>query len=173
MTAARELVSHLHEVAEADTLRVVGSLRRKCAEVHDVDIVLVPKAGQMRDLLGHVITGDLLAVRLDALLRAEIIRPPDQPCAGQDIRRVIHTGTGVPVDIFSATHANYWSVVVCRTGPVEHNIRMIQRAKSRGLTWNPQRGFTDAAGHDFAPLASEEDFFSRLQLPYARPEERQ
>lgn len=88
----------------------------------------------------------------------------------------LHRG-GIPVDLFTASATNWFSYLVCRTGPAESNIRIATAAQVRGWKWNPygagfSRGGPLAGEREVHAVESEEDVFAFVGLPYFQPEER-
>lgn len=41
---------------------------------------------------------------------------------GEKNKLAVHVRTGIPVDFFAATEANWWNYLVCRTGGEQNNI---------------------------------------------------
>ena len=74
-------------------------------------------------------------------------------------------------DLLESTPGNWGSVLLCRTGSRQHNIYLVERAKSLGLVWNPYRGVLDNG----RVIASEtkEEIFAALKLDFIPPQNRE
>jgi DNA polymerase (family 10) len=75
-------------------------------------------------------------------------------------------------DLLGSTPSNFGSLLLCRTGSKGHNVFFIEKAKARGLTWNPYHGVFDPQIGCIAS-ATEEDIFSALGLEFVIPEQRE
>ena len=138
---------------------IVGSLRRRRPEAHDVDLL--------------VVSGEWQALRKRALERAHEI------CCGEEVFR-LETTTGIQVDIYRAHErsqdlggevpSNYGTMAVCKTGSKEFNVWMAQRAQRFGLHWNPSKGlFRDGT---WVAGETEEELFAALEVEFMPPEQR-
>jgi len=175
MSVARELCAALRPACER--LIVAGSLRRRRPTIGDVEVLYIPKLEWCRDpgdffASGQVNRADQV---LDDLERRGILARRQNvngsQIYGPNNKLMIHLATGLPVDLFAATEANWWNYLVCRTGPAESNIRIAAAAKARGWHWNPYGpGFTRRG--EVAAMRSEQDVFAFVNLPYAEPWER-
>jgi DNA polymerase/3'-5' exonuclease PolX len=92
---------------------------------------------------------------------------------GPKNKLAVHVASGIGIDFFEATKRNFWTVLVCRTGSAESNMRVCQAAEARGLKWNPYLGFEDRRTGEllFVP-ESEEAVFTHVGLPYLEPSKR-
>lgn len=143
-----------------ERMEIAGSIRRKVHTVSDVDLVVVP-----RDVKG---------------LMKRALERGVQVCAGEHVFRV-ETVVGVQIDIYFAhtgkpdlfrpLPSNWGSVLLCRTGSREHNIKLCQQANKLGLKWDPSFGLFNEFG-DCLAAATEEELFAALQLDYVKPEDR-
>jgi len=162
---ANEIRSKLEPYCER--IRVVGSLRRQCETVHDIDIVLCPKEA---GLLGNDAMLTPMASRLYNILNDAGMIDAWHFIKGKS--KIINgTYAGIPVDLYFATPDTWWTLVVIRTGSAQHNIRLCQRAKSLGMKLHADgSGIEDAIGRSI-PI-SEEQLFKWLDLPYLEPKDR-
>lgn len=140
-----------------DRIEVAGSLRRRRSDVHDIDLVLIP-----RDRLAFLI-----------LLMELYERKPEK--IGEKYV-MLKSFDGIQVDLYLATPDTWATLLLIRTGSKAHNIRLAQRAKDLGWRLKANGdgidGPLDATG---APLKmqSEVDIFRTLNLPYREPWERE
>jgi DNA polymerase/3'-5' exonuclease PolX len=177
LAAAKELCDAMKPITER--LIVAGSLRRRKAEVGDVEILYIPKfedrpntqdffAGPVKtnlvdEWLVAFLAGGIVAKRLNTL---------DSEMWGPKNKLAVHRVSGIPIDFFSATEANWFNYLVCRTGGAESNTAIASAAQRKGWKWNPYgAGFTDERG-GIVPVTSERDVFDFAGLKYLEPWER-
>lgn len=174
LKVAKELCDRLKPHCEK--LIVAGSLRRRKAEVGDVEILYVPRMEE-RPM-------DLISTQSVSLADEEISRMLDD---GTLTKRQSKTGgtawgdknklavhrSGMPVDLFRTVPESWWNYLVCRTGPADSNTRIATEAQRRGYRWNPYGiGYTNLADGTVTAMDSEEAVFDFVGLPYAQPWER-
>lgn len=177
---ARDLTAGLRHLCEPDRFVFAGSLRRRKPEVGDVEVVYVPRT-EMRpdpgDLLGNPVQTNLVNLELEAMLASgSLVRRPKsngQFTWGEANKMAIDVASGIGVDFFQATRENFFSLLVCRTGPMEFNTQVCMEAERRGQKWNPYRGFEDRLTGEllFVPW-SEKSLFDYFQWDYLEPWER-
>lgn len=63
--------------------------------------------------------------------------------------------------------SNWGTLLICRTGPQAHNIRLAQRARWLGLKWNPYQGVF-SNGRCLAS-AEETDIYDALKMNFILP----
>jgi DNA polymerase (family 10) len=120
----RELRRTLRLDGKRPRMRVVGSVRRKEAAPHDVDILVVaddPPLGRL------------------ALGSSATMRMAPGGAAGPRHRRVVFVaadGRHLPADFFWARPAELPFAMLHYTGPKERNIHLRVLAKKRGYTLN-------------------------------------
>lgn len=162
-------------------LIVAGSLRRRKDLVGDVELIFVPRVEPRPDpgdLLGHVVQTDLVESLLTRWLQEGIInRRPKVDGSytwGSLNKLAVHCATGVPVDLFAGREANWWNLVVFRTGSAESNTRIASAAEKRGMRWDPYSpGFLDRLTNDLVRrVSSEREVFEAVGLEYLEPWER-
>lgn len=151
---ANEIRSKLEPHCE--NIMIVGSLRRQCETVHDIDIVLVP-------LPGH----------LQLLLEFQGIMGHDWRNLKMGAKLVHGTYSGIPVDLYFATLDTWWTLVVIRTGSAGHNIRLCSRAKAMGMKLHADGSGIEhiETGKRLIPT-TEQQIFDLLQLDYVEPKDR-
>jgi len=134
-------------------IEVAGSIRRRKAIVHDIDIVLIPSDPWNLE-------GEMLA----------LARPFQPKMSGEKLKRFDYNGA--QVDLYYATAETWATLLLIRTGSKENNIRLCSRAKELG--WHLAAsgdGLFNEKGERIAG-DSEESIYGALGLPYQRPEER-
>lgn len=171
LAVARELVEVLEPYTER--LIVAGSLRRRLPEVGDVEIVFVPKMVESRVDLFKRGQAQATDQPLAKLLREGVLtkRPKKDGTLtwGDKNKLALHVKSGIPVDLFAATEATWFSTLICRTGSAKHNIAVASAAQKLGLKWHPYgEGFTDGDGKVIR-LTSEPHLFEILGWKWAEP----
>jgi len=174
LKVAKELCDALRPFT--DNLIVAGSLRRRKQDVGDVEILFIPKLEWRNIDLLYQTQISLADEVLSSLLQKEIIRHRPNVNGsniwGEKNKLAVHVASGIPVDLFTATPANWWNYLVCRTGSAEHNTRIAVAAQARGWKWHPYgSGFTDEKDN-LVRVTSEKDIFTYLGLPYLEPWQR-
>lgn len=144
-------------------IEIAGSIRRRRADVHDIDLVCQ------------------IAVGGQAALQARCRQSCKVVAQGMQISRY-QTSAGIQLDLYFAHAAypdalrvwpsNWGSVLLCRTGSKEHNIFIASIARQRGLRWTPGTGVC-AGGGKIIASETEEEIFAALGLAYLPPERRE
>lgn len=180
MAVVRPLCKQLIPLCEPEYLRVAGSLRRRKKMVGDIEIVMVPRAVQVKDaedLLGRMIPGLATDAWLDEKLASgqleKRLSVEGRPAWGAQNKLARDAASGIGVDLFFASRDNFWTLLVCRTGSALFNTRVCMEAEKRGQRWNPYRGFENRETGElvFVPR-SEKALFDYFQWPYLEPWER-
>lgn len=156
---------------------VAGSLRRRKEEVGDVEILYIPKHGLDRGDELFEQPRNLADLSIERMLRAYILKKRTNingsEMYGPKNKLLMHTLTGVPVDLFEATAANWYNYLVCRTGGAKSNTLLAAEAKDRGYQWNPYGvGFTRLSDGEVIPMESEEAVFRFVGFKYREPADR-
>jgi len=165
LSAATKLAERiLEELAPlCAVLTVAGSIRRQCAEVNDIDLVAIPHDQYQ--------------------FRARVLRNA-QPIQDGPVNLIVRLQNNVQLDIFMARAAtqdlidkrptNFGTLLLCRTGSKEHNIKVAHRAISLGLKWKPYEGVLQPTANGDLLVASttEEQIFRTLRMDYIEPMER-
>ena len=155
---ARKIVEELRPFAER--IEIAGSIRRGCGEVNDIDLVIVPR--------------DQAALRSRVLWRSTAIQDGPQNLLtrlANGFQLDIFFAHGGKRDLLDSVPSNWGSVLLCRTGPKEFNIKLCQAAAALGLKWETYNGVTMEGGYVLAS-ATEEEIFAALQMEYVKPEDR-
>jgi DNA polymerase (family 10) len=161
LTTAQTLAARIVEELSpyCSRIEIAGSIRRGLAEVNDIDLVLIPE---------H-----------PSALRDRVLRNAT-PIQDGERNLLVRLKTGVQLDIFmahgetrdllEAKPTNWGTLLLCRTGSKEHNIKLAQRASRLGLQWKTYEGIF--RGRDLIASATETDLFTALEMPYLEPHER-
>jgi len=131
-------------------IAVAGSIRRRCSEVHDIDIVLIPV-----DHWG-------LNQKLKSLGEVKVSGP----------KTARYRMLFADVDLYFANKDNLATLMLIRTGSAAHNRKLCGLAKSKG--WKlcaAGEGLFDEK-RDRIAGDTEESIFKALGIPYKEPRER-
>jgi len=194
---ARELIARLkpcvefNDAEKREFIVCAGSLRRRRAEVGDLELVMVPKWGTVMDGLFEK-QACLCATEIEKLRAEGVLR--ERPSSKHTITwgpknyLGVHVESQLPVDLFCIPRAAYYNYLVCRTGGKLNNIEICNAAIARGLHWLPYGGGFEVRDLDLADRAlpdlglypgafiaakSERDVFEIAGLKWREPWERQ
>jgi DNA polymerase/3'-5' exonuclease PolX len=174
-TVAVVIVRELRHVCLRVT--IAGSLRRKKADVGDIEILYIPEMCEQPDPANMF--GTVMASRADARIErmesagilARRFNSLGRETYGPKNKLMRHV-SGIPVDLFAATEENWFNYLVCRTGPADLNKRICEAAIFKGWHWNPYGvGFSNSWG-EVRKMDSEKAVFSFVGLPYQEPAQR-
>jgi DNA polymerase/3'-5' exonuclease PolX len=149
-----------------DYIEIAGSLRRGNLTVHDIDIVVLPKAVAQEFSLDG-------STPLDGLLSQLIKRGSLTAVRGREkIKCFVATKTKVPVDIYIARPETWATLLLIRTGSKEHNIKLARRAKELGMKLRASGDGIEDSNGVLHRLSAEDQVFALLNLRYLPPNER-
>lgn len=145
-----------------DRIEVVGSIRRRRSVVGDIDLVILPKPGQLQSIKDRCVKSGV-----SVLMNGDM--------------NFLFIWRNVQIDIFFAHHeqrdlldtipGNFASLMLCRTGSREHNIWFCQQAMQAGCAWNPYKGIYK--GSVLQPAEEEKDLFRLIGIDFVEPEARE
>jgi len=183
---ARELVSLLRPCCSE--MVVAGSLRRRKQSVGDVELlfksiaVTGPDPDDLFGNQGRAVTHDAMEIALRVLLEKGVLRKrlsvTGNESWGARNKLAVHVASGIPVDLFAASHENWWNLLVCRTGGMQSNLEICNAAIDAGWKWNPYgEGFSrpnpERVGWRLIKeVHSEREVFEFVGLPFREPWER-
>ena len=145
-----------------DRIQVAGSTRRRRPEVNDIDMVLIPQ---------HMMWTSIVQ-RIKDQFKAKVV------LGGQQLVRM-HVPQSLPpvpelivqVDLYRATYETWGTLLLIRTGSIDHNIMMCSRAQKMGMMLSA----SDGVIKDAKVIASrtEEEIFKALEMDFIPPEKRE
>jgi DNA polymerase (family X) len=144
-------------------IEIAGSLRRGRPQVGDVDLVVQAHPGQEPGL------------RSRAKARAKTVSEGDFSLiveAAGGIQVDIWFAQGERRDLLSVFPGTFGTILLCRTGSREFNIKVATRAKALGMHWDPARGLF-RNGHERVASDTEEGLFKALGLRWIPPHYRE
>lgn len=142
-----------------DKVQVVGSIRRKRSEVHDIDMVLIPQSWMWNTIIQ----------RLKNTMLADVVKAgPELVTLKIPRSTLVET---IQVDIYKARPETWGVLLLIRTGSKEHNIKLCSRARAMGLMLSAAEGVIK----DGKVVASrtEAEIFAALGLAYVEPKDRE
>jgi DNA polymerase/3'-5' exonuclease PolX len=169
-----------------ERVEIAGSLRRGKPEVHDIEIVAVPKTETRPDGLFGEVQGDLLEECVAGLLaherieaRAIGIKRADgsieiQNKLGWAFKALVYHG--IAVDLFVVRPPASWGVIFgLRTGPGDWNIELVTRCKEVGRRvagGQVEAWHSASSSWVVVPTPEEADFFRSIGQPWVEPADR-
>jgi DNA polymerase (family X) len=171
---ADELVAALEPRCER--ICIAGSLRRGTSTVHDIEILYVPRMGQVR-ALGELFPrrGSLADELIEQWLTKGVLtkRPNVKGVTswGAQNKLSTHVPSGIEVDLFATDAERWFMALVVKTGSSDMNIRLAASAKKRGMRFEAYGVLLGTSGEKIVPH-SEREVFERLGVPYREPIQR-
>ena len=155
---------------------IAGSVRRGREDVGDIELLCIPRMAQDLDLFGDVAaTRSLLDQRCLELVRTGVLdyrrNAQGLKSFGPLNKLMVHSATGIPVDIFATTQENWGMALVVRTGPADFNVRIMTRFRDLGLRGHAYGGVTLPTG-EIVHCPTEKDVFRHLGWDYLEPQNR-
>lgn len=174
---ATELVGRLADACER--IEIAGSVRRRKAEVHDIELVAIPRRETRGGLWGDAEEVDLLAERVRILRDEGILRLRDVEVRRADGTSEVSRRDGasykaleyvrLPVDLFITDAERWGCIFALRTGPGDWNTRIVTEV------WEHNRrvkgGRVLHLGRP-VPTPEEADFFREVGQAWLEPWDR-
>jgi len=151
-----------------DRREIAGSLRRRKAEVKDIEIVCIPKFVDEPDLFG-------MPQKVNALNRFFISHPEIILTKGGDKYKQIVTGEDIKIDLFIVLPPSQWGVqFLLRTGNAQYSKRFVTSRQYGGMMPAYLKCKDGALwkGDVVMHTPEERDVFRLLGLQWIPPEER-
>ncbi len=174
LDVAKELCDRLKP--HCKKLIVAGSLRRRKAEVGDVEILYVSRMEERPLDMFSTQSVSLADEEISRMLADGTLTKRPSKTGGTawgDKNKLAVHRSGMPVDLFRTVEESWCNYLVCRTGPADSNTRIATEAQRRGYRWNPYGiGYTKLADGTVTAMDSEAAVFAFVGLPCAEPWER-
>jgi len=159
-----------------ERIEIAGSLRRCKDQVGDIELLLIPKLESRQVDMFTSEPMDLAHEKLGLMLaHGELQKRPSVTGAftwGPKNKLAIHTASGIPVDFFSTTLANWWVSLVVRTGSKETNLKLTMGAQARGARLNAYGSGVTWSDGTVTEATSEQHVFEMCGVPYQEPNSR-
>lgn len=170
---AQEMVKRLQ--GDCERIKVAGSVRRRKAEPHDLELVVIPRFEECQVNLFEREQVSLLETNLYALCISGVMAfDSSVKRNGPKHKRLLHLGSGIVVEIYSAEAGNWGLILALRTGPADFNHLLVTSVAMGGampLTMRMQDGWLWRRG-ERVETGTEDEFFGALGLPTWYPEVR-
>ncbi len=150
LPVAQRVVERLRAVPGVVEAIYCGSLRRFSETIGDVDIV--------------VAAADAAPV-MEALLGMSLV---DHVLGSGETKTSVVTRRGLQIDLRVVTEAQLGAATLYFTGSKAHNVKLRQRALTRGMTLN-EYALTEIATGKVVAAATEESIYAALGLPWIAP----
>lgn len=147
---AQRILSRLGEVPGVTYATYCGSLRRFAETMGDIDIVVAASAP---------------SPVMEAVVAMSLV---DRVIARGDSKTSIVTQRGIQVDVRVVKPQELGAALIYFTGSKAHNIKLRQRALSRGMTLN-EYGLFEIDGGKLLASETEEDVYRALGLAFIPP----
>ncbi|HTY08489.1 MAG TPA: DNA polymerase/3'-5' exonuclease PolX, partial [Candidatus Edwardsbacteria bacterium] len=154
LPVAREIVDHLRSALRAKLIAPAGSLRRMKETVGDIDILVCHRDGRK---VVDVFTGLPRAARV---------------LARGDTKGSIVTREGLQIDLRVVEQNSWGAALQYFTGSKDHNVRLRELARARGMTIN-EYGIFRVKGNNYLGGKTEDEIYATLGLPLFPPELRE
>lgn len=154
---------------------VVGSVRRRCETVGDIELILPPGLPGAVDRIER-------DTRPKIGSAAKLFDPPAEEDprrfrlvrGGKEAwksRQLEHVEGGWRLDLYRADRLNLGSMMLIRTGPAEFSRRFVTSLRGRGL--RHEDGYVRDRAGDIVPCPTEEAAFRLAGMPILAPEDRE
>ena len=150
---AEHVLGFVRSHPACERAEIAGSLRRRKETIGDLDLVAASREGK---------------ALADAFAEAPFV---DEVLAHGPTKVYIKCG-GVEVDLRIVAPEAFGSLLHHFTGGQAHNIVLRERAVKMGINIS-EYGLAKAGTGEYEPIATEEELYSRLGLPYIPPELRE
>jgi DNA polymerase/3'-5' exonuclease PolX len=154
-----------------EKVEIAGSIRRLKPDVHDIDIVALPKSLDQPGSLGGIAHLDASAVWLLQVPKALKSVHLKVQVFGPELIRCVFVDNGFQVDVYRARPETWGVILLVRTGSRAHNVKLCSFAKSKGLRLSASDGVL--SNGEVIASQSEGEIFNELGLPFVAPEKRE
>lgn len=166
---ARTIYAALHPFC--DQIMVAGSIRRRLPIVGDIDIVCLPKDDTAQHHARKRIMRTCPRVMEDGKHQLMVVLD----LKGDPVQLDVWFAAHPTQELFGPVAGTWGTILLCRTGPQRHNIKIASAARAKGWHWNPYRGLFDKpddSGGKWLAGETEDSIYEALGIPPMQPEER-
>lgn len=147
-----------------EKIKIAGSIRRKCSQIKDIDVVVLPKTKPVKDLFGMVTHHERHPGFVNVVNQWEKVK--GDAATGKYTQRLIE---GHKLEIAIAHPDNFGNLIVIRSGPADFSHLIMKIVNDRGFT--QKDGFL-YRNERLIPIPEEMLYFKTLGIPYIQPENR-
>ncbi len=168
---------YLREFSPAcERIEIAGSIRRGKEDVHDIELVAIPKPLNMQDLFGNP-TGELHALTAMIDMGFYDMRPGTEYkiLKGGSRYKQLELPEGIILDLFIVLPPAQWGVIyTLRTGPAEFGHWLVTQRRKGGCMplYAEQRGGCVYAHGKPIAMPEEIDYLAFLGLEWIEPRDR-
>jgi DNA polymerase/3'-5' exonuclease PolX len=151
---------------------VVGSIRRQRPIVNDIDIVCIPR---MVEAEGEADLFGAKQVMVNSCYRYLVNYVENEKKAtwrlhlpALNCKQMLITLAKCELDLWFADESTLATRMMCRTGSMEHNVWMCERATRMGKHWDPYLGLKQPDG-SIEVASTEEELYAQFGLPFIDP----
>jgi DNA polymerase (family 10) len=166
---AWQILDHLSP--HCSRFEIAGSIRRRKAQVGDIEVVAIPNTQEADDLFADsapdVRSPHFVAACFAHRVMGQIVK--GDPQAGRYIQTRLPCGA--QLDLFLATPANWGLILAIRTGSADFSHQVLARGWVR-RGYHSQEGILVAADGSLVPTPEERDLFRVAGVPWVDPERR-
>lgn len=147
-------------------IAVAGSVRRRKAVVHDIELVAIPVMAPVQDLLGEVRQQSALDLLVGKFIGQGILGYGPKPVNGPKYKRLWAPSHAVQLDLFVVTPETWGNLFAIRTGDAAFSRLLVTQRSAGGLL---PAGMHHADGKlwrdgEPVPCPEEETFFAALGI---------
>lgn len=157
-------------------IAIAGSLRRLKPEVGDIELLFIPRLSQRPDGLFFSRFVDVCSELTENLVAQGILakRPNVNGSFtwGERNKLAVHIPSGIPVDLFGTSDANWWVSLVIRTGSKETNLALTTGANKKGASLMAYGSGVKWSDDTVTQATSEQHVFEMCGVPYKEPQDR-
>jgi DNA polymerase (family 10) len=165
-----------------ERIAVAGSIRRERPEVNDIDLLLIPKEGQLDKIIERV------SRNCEQLYGRHLTSQNLKFKFKSGFEMDLFIAKAETADLVSRTPGNWGAVLLCRTGSMVHNQQLCSHAIRKGLKFAPYKGVVrPVRNEETHPLGakmvdfeekliaseSEAEIYAALGLEYLEPTNRE
>lgn len=168
---AESLVDDLSQYCER--IEIGGSIRRRKDEVGDIELVCIPKFGEVGTGQGTLFGGEVteptnLLFRRISASRYKILKMGGKYC---QFKIQLIDSEPINVDVFTATPETWGYIFVLRTGSWDFSRWVVIKLEKRGFTPKDGAVWSEEPGEGLIKIATptEGDVFDLMQIGYIEP----
>ena len=136
LAEAREVAVELTQLLRLSCHRIeiAGSVRRGKPDVGDIELVAVPIVEDEPDGMFDVRHVNRLTERVnDLIVTGPLDSHPTDPKRGERYSKIVHSPSGLQVDLFSTSRESFGIIFLIRTGPADYSHRFVTDMRRRGF----------------------------------------
>lgn len=178
LAVAASAAARLRDIIEpgATRIEVAGSIRRRRADIGDIELVAVPILEAQPSGFFESRVANKLTDLVDWLVRSDVLaHHPTDPKRGERYSKLLDPVSGLQVDLFSATADSFGLIYLIRTGPADYSRGFVTDLRKRGLHVGAGQLHRGGLGCgtspcEVIPTPEERDVYAAAGWPFIKPE---